>query len=50
LTEGRKGKNQDQKEKNPSYNPSVLIAIFHIGYLRPLNLKSLPPVGGRFDI
>ena len=42
MTEGREGKNQDQNEKNSSDDPSVLDAIFHKGYLRPLNSKSSP--------
>jgi hypothetical protein len=42
LTEGRKGENQDQKEKNSSDDPWVLHAIFHKGYLRPLYSKFSP--------
>jgi hypothetical protein len=34
LTEGREGKNQDQKEKDPSDGPNVLTPVSHKGYLK----------------
>jgi hypothetical protein len=34
LTKGREGKDQDQKENNPS-NPNVLTLVSHRGYFNP---------------
>jgi hypothetical protein len=35
LTKGREGKNQDEKEKNPSDDPNVLTPVSHRAYFNP---------------